>query len=68
MTKEQYQNLFSKMFERGKEAQKAHGLGKGIGLYIASNIIESHKGKVWARSEGKGKGSCFFVELPLISS
>jgi signal transduction histidine kinase len=66
MTKEQYQNLFSKMFERGKEAQKAHGLGKGIGLYIASNIIESHKGKVWARSEGKGKGSCFFVELPLV--
>jgi signal transduction histidine kinase len=66
MTKEQYQNLFSKMFERGKEAQKAHGLGKGIGLYIASNIIKSHKGKVWAKSEGKGKGSCFFVELPLI--
>jgi signal transduction histidine kinase len=65
MTKEQARTLFSKIFERGKEAQKAHGLGKGIGLYIASNIIKAHKGKVWADSKGKGKGSTFFVELPL---
>jgi signal transduction histidine kinase len=65
MTKEQARTLFSKIFERGKEAQKAHGLGKGIGLYIASNIIKAHKGKVWADSKGQRKGSTFFVELPL---
>jgi signal transduction histidine kinase len=67
MTKEQARTLFSKIFERGKEAQKAHGLGKGIGLYIASNIIKAHKGKVWADSKGQRKGSTFFVELPLIN-
>jgi signal transduction histidine kinase len=28
------------------------------------NLIEAHKGKVWAESEGAGKGSRFIVELP----
>jgi len=64
MTKEQARTLFTKIFERSKEAQRAHGLGKGIGLYIASNIINAHKGKVWAESKGKGEGSTFFIELP----
>ena len=28
------------------------------------NIIEAHGGKVWAESEGTGKGARFMVELP----
>lgn len=37
----------------------------GLGLYITKQLVESHKGKIYAESEGKGKGSSFFVELPL---
>lgn len=48
----------------GKESQKVNVESTGFGLYIVKNIIEAHKGKVWAESEGAGKGSKFIVELP----
>ena len=63
--KEDLKHLFTRLFERGKEAKKIHGTGRGIGLYIASHIIEAHKGRIWAESEGPGKGSTFYVELPV---
>lgn len=37
--------------------------GTGIGLSIAKDIVEMHKGAIWVESE-VGKGSKFFVELP----
>ncbi len=63
--KEELPKLFSKIFERGKKAKKVFTTGRGIGLFISSRIIRAHNGKVWAESEGKGKGSTFFVELPV---
>ena len=62
---EELKGLFSRTFERGEEAKKVFSTGKGIGLYIAHKIIDAHKGKVWVESKGKGKGSTFFVELPI---
>ncbi len=35
----------------------------GLGPYIARRIVEAHGGKIWAESEGEGKGSKFFVAL-----
>jgi len=40
----------------------------GIGLPIARGLVEAHGGKVWAESEGPGKGSTFKVLLPKIST
>lgn len=37
--------------------------GTGLGLFIARNIVSDHKGKIWAESEGEGKGSTFFISL-----
>jgi signal transduction histidine kinase len=48
----------------GKESAKVNVESTGFGLYIVKNIIEAHKGKVWAESQGAGKGSKFIVELP----
>lgn len=44
---------------------KASTEGKGMGLYACRRIIERHKGKLWAESEGKGKGATFIIELPI---
>jgi signal transduction histidine kinase len=37
----------------------------GLGLSIAKQLVELHNGKIWAESDGKNKGTTFFVELPL---
>lgn len=55
--------LFDSAFVRGKEAKKVHGFGRGIGVYITGHIIKAHKGKIWAESQGPGKGTTFFIEL-----
>jgi signal transduction histidine kinase len=41
--------------------------GLGLGLAIARELVELHKGTVEAQSEGKGKGSTFVVTLPVRS-
>ena len=37
----------------------------GDELFTVKMVVEAHKGRVWAESEGEGKGSQFYVELPL---
>lgn len=38
--------------------------GCGLGLSIAASIVEKHNGKIWCKST-LGKGSIFYVSLPL---
>ncbi len=49
----------------GKESRAVNPHSTGYGLYIASQIVLAHKGRIWAESGGRGKGSTFFVELPV---
>lgn len=56
--------LFTK-FTRTDASRKIDPNGMGIGLYFVKRVVEDHRGKVWVESEGVGKGSTFFVELPL---
>ncbi|MEO7309330.1 MAG: PAS domain S-box protein [Chitinophagaceae bacterium] len=55
-----------KVFDRYYRVQEhaVHFQGLGIGLYISSNIIQRHEGKMWVESE-PGKGSTFYFTLPL---
>jgi signal transduction histidine kinase len=44
---------------------KASTEGSGMGLSRVRKIIQMHKGRIWAESEGKEKGARFIVELPI---
>jgi signal transduction histidine kinase len=39
--------------------------GTGLGLYIVRSVAKRHRGRVWAESEGPGRGSTFVLQLPL---
>ncbi len=56
--------LFEK-FSRGKEAGRFWTEGTGLGLFVARKFVEIHRGRIWAESEGEGKGSTFIIELPI---
>jgi len=53
--------IFGKLF-RASNAQQQEG--NGLGLFAAKGAVEAQGGKVWFESE-EGKGTTFFVELPL---
>ncbi len=55
--------IFTKFF-RGEGTAAKSTEGSGLGLYLAKNIIEGHKGKLWVES-ALGRGSTFHITLPL---
>ena len=61
--------LLPHVFDRFRQATEAtartHG-GLGLGLSIAKELVEAHKGRIAAESAGKGQGSTFIVVLPLL--
>lgn len=58
--------LFSKFgLIEGSYITNKHAAGTGLGLYISKSIVEIHKGKIWATSEGVDKGATFTFSLPV---
>jgi signal transduction histidine kinase len=63
ITPEDMRRLFTEG-GHGKDSIKVNVDSTGYGLFIAKQVVEAHGGKIWAESEGAGKGSEFVVELP----
>lgn len=62
--KSQQKKVFEQFF-RGTTIDRSNIQGLGIGLFIASQIVKHHRGKLWLNS-AIGKGSTFYLQLPVI--
>jgi len=57
----------SKLFKaggRGADSLKVNVNATGYGLVFVKGVIEAHKGRVWAESNGRNQGSVFYLEIP----
>jgi signal transduction histidine kinase len=58
--------IFEQFYQIEDHMTRRYG-GLGLGLAIARVLVELHDGRIWAVSEGLGKGSTFKIQLPLIT-
>ncbi|MGZ9097628.1 MAG: response regulator [Micavibrio sp.] len=56
------------VFRQAEQGLDRNRGGLGLGLSLVKGLTDLHNGKVYATSEGAGKGSEFTIELPIKSA
>ncbi len=59
------EHIFERFYQAPDPLEQTYP-GLGISLYLSRTIIQRHQGRLWVESH-KGKGSTFWVSLPLES-
>ena len=62
MSDQQLHNIFNEFYKA--DASRHDFDSSGLGLSICKRIVEKHNGRIWAESEGLGKGSTFYFTVP----
>jgi PAS domain S-box-containing protein len=58
--------LFERFYQVDGSATRRFG-GMGIGLALCRAIVQAHGGRIWAESQGEGRGSTLYISLPLMN-
>ncbi len=59
--KHELELIFDRFYRTGDRVEGSTGLG----LSIVRGIAEAHHGRAWAKSDGMGKGSTVYLQLPV---
>jgi signal transduction histidine kinase len=60
---ESLEKIFEVFYQEEDHMTRRYG-GLGLGLSIAQELVRLHGGRIWAESDGLGKGATFLVVLP----
>jgi PAS domain S-box-containing protein len=52
-------------FEQGDNSASRRYQGTGLGLSLTKRLVELQEGRIWAESEGEGRGSKFTLVIPV---
>lgn len=63
---ENLEKIFEVFYQEEDHMTRRYG-GLGLGLSIARGLVGLHGGRIWAESEGLGKGAAFRVVLPKLA-
>ncbi len=66
LAKRELKRVF-KRFHRVQREDEATRPGTGLGLFVVKSLVKKLGGKIWAESPGEGKGTTFYVRLPMQS-
>ena len=58
-----HQRNIKKIFRAGERLKKVPADGVGMGLTFCRKVILLHKGRMWAESDGEGRGATFYFTL-----
>jgi len=63
IAKESLEKIFEVFYQEDDHMTRRYG-GLGLGLSIARELVNLHGGRIWAESDGLGKGATLQVVLP----
>lgn len=63
VNRKEARKIFRKFYQSGRNNKKSVS-GSGLGLYLVSSIAGIHGWRASAASQGKGKGTTFFITIP----
>ena len=64
---EMLSEIFEMFVQEDRSMERSQG-GLGLGLTLAKRLVEMHGGSIEAKSDGRGLGSEFVVQLPVMAA